>query len=59
MKRSKILLKNMPDIIATCIILHGLCFVNNERIEDEWIIEAKNKLPRGISKGEIREEKKL
>ena len=31
----------MPDIVAACIVLHNLYIVNNEGIEEEWIIEAK------------------
>lgn len=35
MKQSNVHLKNMSDIVATCIILSNLCFMNNEMIEDE------------------------
>jgi hypothetical protein len=34
----------MPDIVATCIVLHNLCIVNKEGIKNDWIVEAKNKL---------------
>jgi hypothetical protein len=44
MNQLEISLRNMPNIIATCIVLHNLCIVINESIEEEWIIEAKNKL---------------
>lgn len=33
----------MLDIIVTYIVLHNLCIVNNERIEEEWIVGAKKK----------------
>jgi hypothetical protein len=34
----------MYDVIATCIILHNLQIINNEGIEDEWIVKVKNRL---------------
>jgi hypothetical protein len=43
----------MLDIIATCIVLHNLCTVNKEGIEEYWIVEAENKLSRRIDEGEI------
>ena len=52
-------LRNMPDIVATCIVLHYLCIVNKEGIEEDWIVEAENKLSRRIGAGEIREGSEL
>jgi hypothetical protein len=52
-------LKNMPDIVATCIVLHNLCIVNNEGIEEDWIVEAESKLARRMIEGEIREGSEL
>jgi len=46
MKRLEAPLRNMLDIVATCIVLYNLCIVNNEGIEEEWIVEAKKKLAR-------------
>ena len=43
----------MLNIVVTCIILYNLCIVNNIGIEDEWIVEAKNKSSRKINEGEI------
>lgn len=34
----------MLDIVATYIVLYKLYIVNNEGIENEWIIEVANKL---------------
>lgn len=34
-EKSKILLKNMPNIVATCIVLHNLCIVNMEGTKDD------------------------
>ena len=55
MKRCKMSLQNIPDIIATCVVLHNLCIVNKEDIEEYWIVETENKLNRRIGEGEIRE----
>ena len=44
MKRSEISLKNMLDIVATYIVLHKLCIVNNEGIKEDQIADAENKL---------------
>ena len=44
----------MSNIIATCIVLHNLSIINNEGIEDEQIVEAKNKLARRVREGDTR-----
>jgi hypothetical protein len=36
-----------------------LRIINNEGIEDKWIIEAKNKLARRFSEGEIQDNSEL
>ena len=59
MKQCEVPLRNMPDIVATCIVLHNLCIVNKEGIEVDWIVEAENKLSRKIGEGEIREGSEL
>ena len=40
MKRWEMPLWNMPDIIVTCVMMHNLCIVNKEDIEEDWIVEA-------------------
>lgn len=49
----------MPNIVANCVVLDDLCIVNNEVVEDKWIVEVKNKQARRVSKGEIQEESEL
>lgn len=34
----------MLDIVATYIVLYTLYIVNNEGIENEWVVEVANKL---------------
>lgn len=43
-KSSDVDLNNMLDIVATYIVLYKLYIVNNEGIENEWIVEEANKL---------------
>ena len=59
MKQCEVPLRNIPDIVATCVVLHNLCIVNKEGIEEDWIVEAENKLSRRIGEGEIREDSEL
>ena len=59
MKRSEVHLRNILDIVAACIVLHNICIVNNEGIEEDWIIEGENKLSRRIVEGEVREGSEL
>lgn len=59
MKRSEVLLKNIPDIITTCIILHNLYIINNKGFEDERFGESSNKLDRRVSEGKIRNDNEL
>ena len=49
----------MFDLVAVCIILYNICIVNNEGIEEYWIIEVKSKLARKVSEGEVRENDEL
>jgi hypothetical protein len=49
----------MPDITATCIILHNLCIVNNKDSEEEWITEAENKLATRVTERNLWERSEL
>ena len=49
----------MFDLVAVCIILYNICIVNNEGIEEYWIIEVESKLARKVSEGEVRENDEL
>ena len=59
MKQSEISLRNMLDIVATSMTLHNLCIVNNEGIEEDWIIKVDNKLAAIVTKGELWEGSEL
>ena len=49
----------MSNIVAACIVLHNICIVNNEVMEENWNIKAESKLARKIIEGEIREGNEL
>ena len=40
----------MTNIVAMCTVLHNLCIINNERIEENLIVEAENKLGTRLTK---------
>ena len=59
MTRLQVPLINMSDIVAICIVLHNICIINNEGIEEDWIIEVESKLARIINEGDVREDSEL
>ena len=59
MKQSEVPLRNMSNIVTTCIVLHNQCILINEDIKEEQIVETKNKLARKDTEGELRERSKL
>lgn len=59
MKWSEILLRNMSYIISMCIVLHNLCIVNKEGIQDDWIIKDENKLATRATEEELWEGSEL
>lgn len=58
LKQAEVFLRNMSNIIATKIVLHNLCIINNKGIENERI-EAKNKLAKEVGNVEIQEGNKF
>lgn len=58
-KRSKVSLRNMTYIVAICIVLYKLHIVNNEKIEEECIIQVENKLARNVHEGEIQNDEEF
>ena len=58
MKQSKVLLINMVDIVAICIMLYNLCIVNNKENKDKCY-KIENKLARRVCEGETQNGGKL
>ena len=42
MKRCEVLLWNMLDIVANCVVLHNLYIVNKKCMKEDWIVETEN-----------------
>ena len=36
LKRNDMNLKNIPTVIAACVVLHNICEINKEQFSDEW-----------------------
>ena len=49
MKRIDISLQHMADVVVTCIILHNMCIIENNKFDIEWIEETKRELNRRIN----------
>lgn len=49
MERFEVSLRNMPDIVATYIVLYKFCIINIKGIEDEWNVEVENELFKRVS----------
>jgi hypothetical protein len=59
MKRYDVPLKNVPDLVATCIVLHNLCITMNDGFNGNWISEAEEQLQRIIGIGALKEGQEL
>ena len=40
LKRTDMDLKHIPNVIATCVVLHNICEIHKEQFNDEWLTEA-------------------
>ena len=55
MRRAYIPLRHMADIVTTCIVLHNMCTIENDKFDMEWIEEVEIKLNRRIHNKILRE----
>jgi hypothetical protein len=55
MKRCDVPLRSVPDLVATCIVLHNLCITMNDGVNENWISEAEEQLQRRIEIGALKE----
>ena len=49
MRRANIPLRHIADVIATCIILHNMCTIGNDKFDIEWIEKVERELNRCIN----------
>jgi hypothetical protein len=55
MKRCDVPLRSVPDLVATCIVLHNLCIIMKHGFNKSWISEAEEQLQRKIEIGALNE----
>ena len=50
LKRIDVALKNVPDLVTTCLILHNMCLIFGDNIcKQEWMREATDEVHNGLS----------
>ena len=50
LKRLDVNLKNVPDIVSTCLVLHNMCLIFGDNFEkQEWMREATNEVHNGLA----------
>ena len=50
LKRIDVHLKNVPDLVATCLVLHNMCIVFGDTFwKEEWMREAANDVHNGLA----------
>ena len=55
MKIVDISLRYMIDVVATCIVLHNMCIIGNDKFDIKWIKEAERELNRHIDNSLLRQ----
>lgn len=62
LKRVDVKLKNMPELVSTCLVLHNMCIILGDNFwKTEWLQEASDEVHNGLSfmtpSGPARQEK--
>ena len=43
-------LKNVPDLVFTCLVLHNMCIIFGDSFwREEWVREAKDEVHNGLA----------
>ena len=54
LKRIDVHLKNVPDLVATCLVLHNMCIMfGDEFWKQEWLREATDDVHNGLANGHV------
>jgi hypothetical protein len=53
-RRANVPLRSMTYIVSTCIILHNLCIITNDKIDAIWIEEAEVELHKWVEEGTVK-----
>ena len=59
MKKCDVPLRSVPDLVATCIVLHNLCITMNDGLNVNRISEAEEQLQRKTEIAALKEGQKL
>ena len=55
LKRVDVHLKNVPDLVSTCLVLHNMCIIFGDTFwRDEWMREAQNEVHNGLANSHVR-----
>ena len=47
-------LKNVPDLVSTCLVLHNMCIIFGDNFwKNEWMQEAMDEVHNGLALGEV------
>ena len=50
MKRMDVHLKNIPDLVSTCLVMHNMCIIFGDSFwRDEWMREATDEVHNGLA----------
>lgn len=46
-RRDMDLNKNVPDMVATCLVIHNMCIMHNDSFITNWVLQAEQDLQTG------------
>ena len=50
LKRMNVHLKNVPDMVSTCLVLHNMCIIFGDTFwKEEWMREAADEMHNGLA----------
>ena len=54
LKRMDVQLKNVPDLVSTCLVLHNMCIIFGDTFwKEEWIREATTEVQNGLATAQV------
>lgn len=59
MRRCNVPLRNVPNLVATCIVLRNLCITMKDNFDEDQILEAEEQSQKIIENGDFKERQEL
>lgn len=54
LKRMDVQLKNVPDLVSTCLVLHNMCIIFCDTFwKEEWMQEATTEVQNGLATAQV------